>query len=76
LKYNIIIDSLNVNSEVKNLLQEGLNKADGDWVLFLNTFLEVMLDEEDYENACHVRDTLLKFQRGATDKVHSSNFPN
>lgn len=49
--------------------------SDGDWVLFLNTFLKVMLEEEDYENACHVRDTLLKFQRGATDKVDSSNFP-
>ena len=23
-----------------------------------------MLEEEDYENACHVRDTLLKFQEG------------
>lgn len=76
MKYNTIIDSLNVNNEVKNLLQEGLNKADGDWVLFLNTFLEVMLEEEDYENACHVRDTLLKFQRIAADELHSSNSPN
>lgn len=63
MKYNKIITSINVNNEVKILLQEGLNRADGDWILLLNTLLEVMLEEEDYENACHVRDTIIKIEK-------------
>ena len=56
MSYDSIIDKIDVSHEVKCLLQEGLNRAGGDWVLFLNTLLETLVEEEDYETAAFVRD--------------------
>ena len=63
MSFNRIIDKINVSNEVKCLLQEGLNRAGGDWVLFLQTLMETLIDEEDYETAVYVRDLINKMER-------------
>ena len=62
MNFNKIIDSLNISDEIKSLLTTGIEKADGDILLFLNSLMEVMVEEEDYENAVFVRDTIFKIQ--------------
>ena len=62
MNFNKIIDSLNISDEMKSLFITGIEKADGDILLFLNSLMEVMVEEEDYENAVFVRDTIFKIQ--------------
>ena len=62
MNFNKIIESLDVSMELKSLFITGMEKADGDILLFLNTLMELMVEEEDYENAVHVRDTIFKIQ--------------
>ena len=48
---------------MKLLFIKGFEKADGDVLLFLNTLMELMVEQEDYENAVHVRDTIIKIEK-------------
>ena len=63
MSFDGIIDKIDVSHEVKCLLQEGLNRAGGDWVLFLDTLLETLVEEEDYETAAFVRDAIVRIKR-------------
>ena len=63
MNFNKIIDSLNISEDMKSLFITGIEKADGDILLFLNTLMELMVEEEDYENAVHVRDTIFKIEK-------------
>ena len=58
-----IIDSLEISEDMKSLFITGIEKADGDILLFLNTLMELMVEEEDYENAVLVRDTIFKIEK-------------
>ena len=62
MNFNKIINSLHISEDMKSLFITGIEKADGDILLFLNTLMELMVEEEDYENAVHVRDTIFKIQ--------------
>ena len=62
LKMDEFIARLDVDLEIKNLLNEGLKKAHGNWFTFLHELEMVMVENEDFENAIHVRDTLNKIQ--------------
>ena len=63
MSFNRIIDKIDVSYEVKCLLQEGLDRAGGDWVLFLDTLLETLIEEQDYETAAYVRDAIVRMKR-------------
>ena len=63
MSFNRIIDKIDVSYEVKCLLQDGLNRAGGDWILFLQSLMETLIDEEDYETAVYVRDLINKMER-------------
>ena len=63
MSFDRIIEKIDVSHEVKCLLQEGLNRAGGDWILFLDTLLETLVEEEDYETAAYVRDLINKMKR-------------
>ena len=63
MSFDRIIEKIDVSHEVKYLLQEGLNRAGGDWILFLDTLLETLVEEEDYETAAYVRDLINKMKR-------------
>tara|TARA_B110000285_G_scaffold17417_1_gene16954 strand:- start:1121 stop:1321 length:201 start_codon:yes stop_codon:yes gene_type:complete len=63
MSFNRIIDKIDVSYEVKCLLQDGLNRAGGDWILFLESLMETLIDEEDYETAVYVRDLINKMER-------------
>ena len=63
MNFNKIIESLDVSMELKSLFIAGMEKADGDILLFLNTLMELMVEEEDYENAVHVRDAIFKIEK-------------
>ena len=62
LKMNEFIVRLDIDLEIKNLLNEGLKKAHGNWFTFLHELEIVMVENEDFENAIHVRDTLNKIE--------------
>ena len=62
LKMDEFIARLDVDLEIKNLLNEGLKKAHGNWFTFLHELEIVMVENEDFENAIHVRDTLNKIE--------------
>ena len=62
MNFNKIINSLNISEDMKSLFITGIEKADGDILLFLNSLMEVMVEEEDYENAVFVRDTIFKIE--------------
>ena len=63
MNFNKIINSLNISEDMKSLFITGIEKADGDILLFLNSLMEVMVEEEDYENAVFVRDTIFKIEK-------------
>ena len=63
MNFKKIIDSLNISEDMKSLFITGIEKADGDILLFLNSLMEVMVEEEDYENAVLVRDTIFKIEK-------------
>ena len=63
MSFNRIIDKIDVSYEVKCLLQDGLNRAGGDWILFLESLMETLIEEEDYETAVYVRDLINKMKR-------------
>ena len=48
---------------MKSFFITGVENANGDILLFLNTLMEVMVEEEDYENAVLVRDTIFKIEK-------------
>ena len=56
------IARLDIDLEIKNLLNEGLKKAHGNWFTFLHELEKVMVENEDFENAIHVRDTVNKIE--------------
>ena len=62
LKMDEFIARLDIDLEIKNLLNEGLEKAHGNWFTFLHELEMVMVENEDFENAIHVRDTLNKIE--------------
>lgn len=62
LKMDEFIARLDVDLEIKNLLNEGLRKAHGNWFTFLHELEMVMVENEDFENAIHVRDTVNKIE--------------
>ena len=62
LKMDEFIARLDIDLEIKNLLNEGLKKAHGNWFTFLHELEMVMVENEDFENAIHVRDTLNKIE--------------
>ena len=63
MSFDRIIDKIDVSFDVKCLLQEGLNRAGGDWILFLDTLKETLVEEEDYETAAYVRDAIVRMKR-------------
>ena len=63
MNYNKLIDSLKISDEMKSFFITGVENASGDILLFLNTLMEVMVEEEDYENAVLVRDTIFKIEK-------------
>ena len=63
MNFNKIIDSLKISDEMKSYFITGVENANGDILLFLNTLMEVMVEEEDYENAVLVRDTIFKIEK-------------
>ena len=63
MNFNKIIDSLNISEDMKSFFITGVENANGDILLFLNTLMEVMVEEEDYENAVLVRDTIFKIEK-------------
>lgn len=63
MNFNKIIDSLKISDEMKSFFITGVENANGDILLFLNTLMEVMVEEEDYENAVLVRDTIFKIEK-------------
>ena len=63
MNFNKIIDSLKISDEMKSFFITGVENANGDILLFLNTLMEVMVEEEDYENAVFVRDTIFKIEK-------------
>ena len=63
MNFNKIIDSLKISDEMKSFFIIGVENANGDILLFLNTLMEVMVEEEDYENAVLVRDTIFKIEK-------------
>ena len=63
MSFDRIIEKIDVSHEVKCLLQEGLNRAGGDWILFLDILMETLVEEEDYETAAYVRDTIVRMKR-------------
>ena len=62
LKMDEFIARLDIDLEIKNLLNEGLRKAHGNWFTFLHELEMVMVKNEDFENAIHVRDTVNKME--------------
>ena len=62
LKMDEFIARLDVDLEIKFLLEQGLKKAHGNWFTFLHELEMVMVENEDFENAIHVRDTLNKIE--------------
>ena len=62
LKMDEFIARLDVDLEIKFLLEQGLKKAHGNWFTFLHELEMVMVDNEDFENAIHVRDTVNKME--------------
>jgi protein-arginine kinase activator protein McsA len=62
LKMDEFIAKLDIDLEIKNLLNEGLRKAHGNWFTFLHELEMVMVENEDFENAIHVRDTVNKME--------------
>ena len=62
LKMDEFIAKLDIDLEIKNLLNEGLKKAHGNWFTFLHELEMVMVENEDFENAIHVRDTVNKME--------------
>lgn len=62
LKMDEFIARLDIDLEIKNLLNEGLRKAHGNWFTFLHELEMVMVENEDFENAIHVRDTVNKIE--------------
>ena len=63
MNFNKIIDSLKISEDMKSFFIIGVENANGDILLFLNTLMEVMVEEEDYENAVLVRDTIFKIEK-------------
>ena len=43
-------------------MNEGFKKAHGNWFTFLHELEKVMVENEDFENAIHVRDTVNKIE--------------
>ena len=62
LKMDEFIARLDVDLEIKFLLEQGLKKAHGNWFTFLHELEIVMVENEDFENAIHVRDTVNKIE--------------
>jgi len=62
LKMDEFIARLDVDLEIKFLLEQGLKKAHGNWFTFLHELEMVMVENEDFENAIHVRDTVNKME--------------
>jgi len=62
LKMDEFIARLDVDLEIKFLLEQGLKKAHGNWFTFLHELEKVMVENEDFENAIHVRDTVNKIE--------------
>ena len=63
MNFNKIINSLHISEDMKSFFITGVENANGDILLFLNTLMEVMVEEEDYENAVLVRDTIFKIEK-------------
>ena len=51
LKMDEFIARLDVDLEIKFLLEQGLKKAHGNWFTFLHELEMVMVENEDFENA-------------------------
>ena len=62
LKMDEFIARLDVDLEIKFLLEQGLKKAHGNWFTFLHELEMVIVENEDFENAIHVRDTVNKIE--------------
>ena len=62
LKMDEFIARLDLDLEIKVLLEQGLKKAHGNWFTFLHELEMVMVENEDFENAIHVRDTVNKIE--------------
>ena len=62
LKMDEFIARLDVDLEIKNLLNEGLKKAHGNWFTFLHELEMVMVKNEDFDNTIHGRDTVNKME--------------
>ena len=62
LKMDEFIARLDVDLEIKFLLAQGLKKAHGNWFTLLHELEMVMVENEDFENAIHVRDTVNKIE--------------
>ena len=62
LKMDEFIARLDLDLEIKFLLEQGLKKAHGNWFTFLHELEMVMVENEDFENAIHVRDTVNKME--------------
>ena len=62
LKMDEFIARLDIDLEIKFLLEQGLKKAHGNWFTFLHELEMVMVENEDFENAIHVRDTVNKME--------------
>ena len=62
LKMDEFIARLDIDLEIKFLLEQGLKKAHGNWFTFLHELEMVMVENEDFENAIHVRDTVNKIE--------------
>ena len=62
MNFNKIIDSLNISDEMKSFFITGVENANGD-ILCFSILMEVMVEEEDYENAVLVRDTIYKIEK-------------
>lgn len=63
MSFDRIIDKIDVSIDVKCLLQEGLDRAGGDWIFFFDTLLETLIEEQDYETAAYVRDAIVRMKR-------------
>lgn len=62
LNMNDLIEGLDIDLEIKCLLNEGLKKAHGNWFTFLHALQDVMVEKEDFENAIHVIDIFNKIE--------------
>ena len=83
LKMDEFIARLDVNLEIKNLLNEGLEKAHGNWFTFLHELEMVMVENEDFEKARRYGETSLSLanhiinlseSKGEIDKYQAARY--